>query len=150
MVCLGCFGCALWAFDLADAFVSCDYPFGPVFVCLGGGAVVAFPHGYPLRYPESMTQPLATPTNSLALAGFILGCVAVAGGLLVPGWTLPLLLFVAAPGLLAIIFGFVGVNTANRLGGKRKHLAVWAVVLGFSPVPAWMLSRFLLAVVFGV
>ena len=97
-----------------------------------------------------MTQQLAPPTNALALAGFILGCVAVAGGLLVPGWTLPLLLLFAVPGLLAIIFGFVGVNTANRLGGRRKRLAVWSVILGFSPVLAWMLSRFLLAVFFGV
>jgi len=95
-----------------------------------------------------MTQQLVPPTNALALAGFILGCVAVGGGFLLPGWALPL--FVCVPGLLAIIFGFVGVNTANRLGGLRKRLAVWSVVLGFSPVPVFVLSRFLLAVVFGV
>lgn len=97
-----------------------------------------------------MTQQLAPPTNALALAGFILGCVAVVGAQFVSGWTLPLLLLVSVPGLLAVVFGFVGINTANRLGGRRKRLAVWSVVLGFGPVPAWMLTRLLLAALFGV
>ena len=97
-----------------------------------------------------MTQLLAPPTNALALSGFILGCVATGVGVLVPGWTLPLLLLVYVPGLLAVVFGFVGINTANRLGGHRRRLAVWSVVLGFGPVPAWMLARFVLAAFFGV
>ena len=97
-----------------------------------------------------MSQLLAPPTNALALSGFILGCVATGVGVLVPGWTLPLLMLVYVPGLLAVVFGFVGINTANRLGGHRRRLAVWSVVLGFGPVPAWMLARFVLAAFFGV
>jgi len=54
VVCLGGFAYAVGAVDLADVFVSCDYPFGPVFVCLGGGAVVAFPHVTLPRYSVSM------------------------------------------------------------------------------------------------
>lgn len=72
-----------------------------------------------------MSQQLAPPSNALALAGFVLGA---AGVLLVfvPGaWALPLL-----PALLAVIFGFVGITTANRLAGRRKVMAVWAVILG--------------------
>jgi hypothetical protein len=102
-----------------------------------------------------MSQVLAPPTNALAVAGFTLGCVAVACSLFVP-FEMPalllllifplLLLFVVIPALLAIIFGFVGISTANRLGGERKSLAVWAVVLGFIPLPVWVLAQLWLAV----
>ena len=71
---------------------------------------------------------MAPPTNALALAGYILGAVAVALSVFL-GW---LGLFIGfVPALLAIIFGFVGINTANRMGGLRKRDAVWAVVMGF-------------------
>ena len=105
-----------------------------------------------------MSQLLAPPTNALALAGFTLGCVAFSCGMFVPLSMPPLLLlvlfpalllFVCIPAVLAIIFGFVGINTANRLGGKRKSFAVWAVVLGFSPLPVWMLGQ-LVGALFGV
>ena len=56
-------------------------------------------------------------------------------------WALSLL-----PALLALIFGFIGINTANRLGGKRRGLAIAAVVLGFAPV--WV--PFLRAALFGI
>jgi hypothetical protein len=106
-----------------------------------------------------MSQVLAPPKNALAVAGFTLGCVAVSCGLFVPFSIPPLLLlvivpallvFVFVPAVLAIIFGFVGIRTANRLGGKRKRLAVWAVVLGFSPLPVWFIAQLFFAVLFGV
>jgi hypothetical protein len=96
-----------------------------------------------------MTQPqIAPPTNALAIAGLVLGIVASAIGALIPH------LFVAMflafiPGLLALIFGLVGINTANRLGGRRRKQAVWAVVLGVTPVVVWFVAAFVFAV-FGV
>lgn len=92
---------------------------------------------------------MAPPTNALALAGLILGIVAAAIGLLAPSIYMVLLL-AFIPGLLAIIFGFVGITTANRMGGLRRRHAIWAVVLGFSPIAAWLVSGWLLAAVFGV
>lgn len=98
-----------------------------------------------------MTNPqLAPPNNSLALASLVLGLIAVAiafvGG--ITGASTPLsiilVLFIAGiPGLLSIIFGFVGISTANRLGGKRRGLAIWGVVLGFCPVLAFVLGTIL-------
>ena len=88
-----------------------------------------------------MTQQLAPPTNAFALAGFILGTVALALSAIPGAWALALV-----PALLAIIFGFVGITTANRLAGKRRKLAIWSVVLGFSPL--WL--PWILVAMFGV
>ena len=94
----------------------------------------------------SMTQQLAPPTNALALAGFILGLIAAVATGFVDYWTGTLVVLILTPALLAVIFGFVGINTANRLGGKRRKLAIWSVMLGFSPI--WL--TWVLAAVFGV
>ncbi|MHA6694675.1 hypothetical protein [Homoserinimonas sp. A520] len=98
-----------------------------------------------------MTAPrqIAPPTNALALAGLILGVVAAVIGLLTPSATLMLLL-AFIPGLLAIIFGFIGIYMANRMGGLRRKHAIWAVVLGFTPVVVWLVAGWLLAAVFGI
>jgi hypothetical protein len=74
--------------------------------------------------------PRAT-TNGLALAGLILGIVAAVGALI------PFLgMFLAAlPALLAIIFGIVGVVTANRNHGLRARMAIAAIILGCTPLP---------------
>lgn len=77
------------------------------------------------------------PNNSLALTAVIVGSIAAAlalfGGFAPPaGIVSPAALVLAAPlGLLAIIFGFIGISTANRLDGKRKGQAIAGVVLGF-------------------
>jgi len=103
-----------------------------------------------------MTQQLSAPNNSIALAGFVAGSVTVGigfiaglfgGGLI---GLVPVLLFASLPGLLAIIFGFVGFSAANRLGGKRKDFAAAAVIFGFSPIPAWLLGTFVALGVFGI
>lgn len=95
------------------------------------------------------TRGIAPPTNALSLAGLVLGIMGVGVALVAP--TLFLSWFLSfVPALLAIIFGFVGINTANRMNGLRRRLAVWAVVLGFAPIPAWVLSGWLLAAVFGI
>jgi hypothetical protein len=101
---------------------------------------------------------IAPPTNALALAGMVLGAIANGYALLVGlfnGAPSPLGLLVLVwlptfvPGLLAVIFGFVGINTANRLGGRRKALAIWSVVLGFTPLLTWFVAFLLSAALFG-
>jgi len=85
---------------------------------------------------------IAPPNNSMAFAGFILGvataAVALIGGMLFSDSGLfgivAVSAFVALPALLALIFGFIGISTANRMGGKRRTKAIWAVVLGFTPI----------------
>ncbi|MBN9150558.1 MAG: hypothetical protein J0H56_03945 [Micrococcales bacterium] len=70
-------------------------------------------------------------TNGLALAALILGIVGAALSLI------PLLgpFLCWLPALLAIIFGFVGLSTANRMNGLRKIEAIWGIILGFAPIP---------------
>jgi len=92
-------------------------------------------------YPMTYNQPIAPPTNALALAGLILGIIAAVVSIPPTGW-----LFALLPALLALIFGFVGINTANRLGGKRRGMAIAAVVLAFSPI----LVPLVKAAVFGI
>ena len=103
-----------------------------------------------------MSQQLSAPNNSIALAGLIAGSVAMGigfiAGLIDGGLVglLSVLLLASPPGILAIIFGFIGISTANRLGGKRKDFAVVAVVFGFSPILAWLLGTFVAVGVFGI
>lgn len=96
---------------------------------------------------------MAPPNNSLALASAVLGIIITAGGVLFAIWpngrtalgvTVMLILF-TVPGLLAIIFGFVGISTANRLRGKRKELAVLGVVLGFGWWAIWLMVYVLIS-----
>jgi len=72
-----------------------------------------------------MTTVVQRSSNGLAVAGFVLGIVAVAFSAIPHGY-----FFAVLPALLAIIFGFVGISSSQRVGRGRKR-AVWAVVLGF-------------------
>jgi len=91
---------------------------------------------------------MAPPSNALALAALVLGILANGYAAFVgfvygapnPLAVLLVWLPTVVPGLLGIIFGFVGVTTANRLGGKRKAYAVWGIVLGFAPVVTLFLA----------
>lgn len=103
----------------------------------------------------SYQQPIAPPTNALAIAGFVLGVASWAVAAVLSGSPNMPTVFVVwivtlVPALLAVIFGFVGINTANRLGGRRRTLAIWAVVLGFTPVVGWLLFSFLRSLFFGI
>ncbi|WP_211331653.1 DUF4190 domain-containing protein [Frondihabitans australicus] len=70
-------------------------------------------------------------SNGLAIASLILGIVGAALSLIpIAGIFLCWL-----PALLAIIFGFIGVGTANRAGGFRRTQAIAGIVCGFLPVP---------------
>jgi len=101
--------------------------------------------------------PLAPPNNSLALAGFILGWIALGISVLIgfiPGSLTPLAILITfalagVPGLLAIIFGFIGISTANRMQGRRRGKAIAAVILGFSPILGLFIGQFLSAAIIG-
>lgn len=94
---------------------------------------------------------IGPPNNSLALASLILGSVAVGVAFLFSlviygrtwgGFAL-LVVLVGVPALLAVIFGFVGISTANRLRGKRKPHAVVGVVFGFTWPLVYLLFSYL-------
>ncbi|MDQ1555779.1 MAG: hypothetical protein QOI02_781, partial [Actinomycetota bacterium] len=50
------------------------------------------------------------------------------------------LFFCWLPAMLGIIFGCVGLSTANRLNGLNKAAATWAIILGASPIPIVILQ----------
>lgn len=84
-----------------------------------------------------MTSVGVRPSNGLAVAGFVLGVVAVALAA-VPA---PVLWFMGlVPAVLAVVFGAVGVATAKRNGGLYRGFAVWSVALGaLAIVGPWLL-----------
>lgn len=67
--------------------------------------------------------PPKAPSNGLAIAGMVLGIVALVAALIpFVGWFMAFV-----PALLAIIFGHIGHATANRNGvGKGAAIAAWA------------------------
>lgn len=79
--------------------------------------------------------------NALAVAGLILSIVGLVLAL-IP--ILGLFLF-WVPSLLGIIFGFIGISTANRLNGLNKLQALWAIILGFAAGPAGLIFTMVLA-----
>jgi len=82
-------------------------------------------------------------TNGLAVAGMVLGIV---------GAALSLIPFVGIflcwlPALLGIIFGFIGLGTANRTGGLRRRESITAIVCGFLPIPIIVFGVMILAAI---
>jgi uncharacterized membrane protein len=82
-------------------------------------------------------------TNGLAIAGMVLGIV---------GALLALIPFAGVflcwlPALLGIIFGFIGLGTANRNYGVRRGEAIAAIVCGFLPIPITMFGVMILAAI---
>lgn len=74
--------------------------------------------------------------NGIAIAGLILGIVACLFAL-IP--LLGLVLF-PVPGMLALIFGIVGIVNANKLGGLRIGAAIASVVLSLAPIAIFVVS----------
>ena len=105
----------------------------------------------------SYSPPLAPPNNSLALASNVLGWISAGLGLTIgflvtavtPLSIVAVLLISGVPGLLAIVFGFIGISTANRLGGLRKGMALIGVILGFLPLFAFVLGFIIRGVITG-
>jgi hypothetical protein len=104
----------------------------------GPPAYGAPPQGY---YPQPQYGVMAPPSNGMGTAAGVVGIIAI---ILI---FIPYVDFLGVLlGLLAIIFGAVGIGRANRMGGHGKGMAVTGLVLGIISVALFVL---LLIVVFG-
>jgi len=76
-------------------------------------------------------QMVRPPSNGMAVAGLVLGIVAIVLAII------PLvgLVLVWLPGLLAIIFGAIGLGAARQLRGLGRQAAGWALGLGIAAGP---------------
>ena len=104
-----------------------------------------------------MTIQPSPSSNGFAVAAAWLGIAAVAAAcipLLAFGGDITVLRllvaagFAAIPGILAVIFGVMGVGQANRNAGRRAA-AVWGIVLGVGAVAFAVLLRLLRSFLFG-
>ena len=67
-------------------------------------------------------------TNGLAVAGMVIGIVALVIALIpLIGWFMAFV-----PAVLAVIFGHIGQSTAKRLGGMRRTESIVAWVTGYA------------------
>ncbi|TFD80312.1 DUF2510 domain-containing protein [Cryobacterium sp. Sr8] len=81
------------------------------------------------EHSNAAPQVVATPsTNGLATASLVLGLVTAPLALSVA--LLPLAIL---PGLIAVIFGFIGDAKAKRLNGLGHSRALWGGFLGLMP-----------------
>jgi hypothetical protein len=64
--------------------------------------------------------------NGMAVAALVVGLIG-------------LLLFGVVMGILAIIFGAIGIGKANALGGKGKGMAIAGLILGVVDILAWII-----------
>jgi hypothetical protein len=79
----------------------------------------------PTAPPPMPSAPTATSTeasNGFAVASLVLGILAVV--LFFTFW-IPFVL-----GILAIVFGAIGIARANRMGGRQKGLAIAGIICG--------------------
>ena len=83
------------------------------------------PQGLPAAPPPMPGAPgmaIASASNGFAVAALVLGILSLVMFFTI--W-LPFLL-----GVLAIVFGALGITRANRIGGKQKGLAIAGLVCG--------------------
>lgn len=80
------------------------------------------------QQPQYM-QLVKPPSNGLATASLVLGIITAVFFFTIIGW-----IFVPILGLLAIIFGIIGMSTAGKLNGLGKGKAITGLILGFSPI----------------
>lgn len=86
------------------------------------------PQQAPYGQPQYM-QLVKPPSNGLATASLVLGIITAVFFLTIIGWPLVPIL-----GLLAIIFGFIGLSNAGKQNGLGKGKATAGLILGFSPI----------------
>lgn len=89
--------------------------------------------------PGPQMQMQQPPGNGMAVAALVLGILAL---VLFFIWFLAPIM-----GLLAIIFGAVGISKANKIGGKGKGMAIAGLVCG---VIGMLLSIVLVVIAVGV
>lgn len=104
-------------------------PPGPPEPPFAPGLTAPSPPPPPLQYgvsgPHQAPAYAAAPTNGLGTAAGVLGIV---GAVLM---LIPFINVIAIVlGALALIFGFIGLKRAPRLGGAGRGMAVTGIVLG--------------------
>lgn len=90
----------------------------PSFSQGGGYAITAPPGQQAAPSPQTFQNVGATKTNGMAVAALVLGIIGI-----------PMMLMVL-PGLLALIFGIVGVQQTSSKGQAGKGMAITGIVLG--------------------
>ena len=96
------------------------------------------PQGY---YPQPQYGIVAPPSNGIGTAAGVLGIIAIVLTFV------PYLDFAGVLlGILAIIFGAVGMGRAKRMGGRGRGMAVTGLVLGIISVALFVI---LLVAVYG-
>ncbi len=78
---------------------------------------------HPAMPPQPTANSIANTGGTLGIIAFVLGWIPILG--IFVGWPL---------GVLAIIFGALGIGRANRMGGLGKGMAVTGLVLGILTV----------------
>jgi hypothetical protein len=102
----------------------------------------ANPQYPPPAYGQQPYYPQVSEGNGIAVAGGVLGIVAVATSFI------PFVDFLSVVvGALAVIFGFIGNGRANRLGGAGKGMAITGIVCG---IIAIAISLLFIAVVYSI
>ncbi|WP_084697373.1 DUF4190 domain-containing protein [Glaciibacter superstes] len=96
---------------------------------------------YPTAYQVVYQQVVRPPSNGMAVAALICGILGV-----LPALTIILIFLSPIPAILAIIFGFVGLNTSKRVNGLGRGMALWGICLGFTPLVLGMLVLILSAI----
>ena len=74
-------------------------------------------------YAES---PTGRGKNGLGTAALVLGIIGLAGGWFLPG--------TGVAALLAVIFGVIGIQRANRGEASNKTIALWGMWLGIAGI----------------
>ncbi|MBV9099857.1 MAG: DUF4190 domain-containing protein [Candidatus Dormibacteraeota bacterium] len=95
------------------------------------------PHGPPPSsyspYPPQQQWSPAAPKNGIATAAGVLGIISI-------------FIFGLILGILAIIFGSIGLRNANRMGGLGRGMALTGIVCGIIGLVAWIV---IIALIFG-
>jgi hypothetical protein len=79
-------------------------------------------YGFTSSQDPGSQQPVTSQGNGLAVAGLVLGIIAIPASILT--------LLDIPIGVLGIIFGGVGIAKANKIGGKGKGMAVAGLICG--------------------
>ena len=104
----------------------------------GGPPAYGSPPSY---YPQPQYGIVAPPSNGIGTAAGVLGIIAIILSFV------PYIDFAGVLlGILAIIFGAVGMGRAKRMGGHGRGMAVTGLVLGIISVALFVI---LLVVVYG-
>lgn len=86
------------------------------------GGYAASPLVY-AQVPQQVTI-VRAPTNGLAVASMVIGISAT-----VLSWTIILLFFTVPASLIGLILGILGLNTARKMDGRGKGMAITGIVL---------------------